>query len=410
MTIAEKILSAHSTHPVYAGEIAFCQVDRVMLHDANGPMAVEAFRSMGGIKVCDPDKFVFVMDHACPAPYERVSNLQAMLRNFAKEQGIRFFDGGEGVCHQVMIEKELVYSGDLVVGTDSHTCTYGAIGAFSTGMGATDVGVLLLTGGNWFRVPETIRVNLEGKLPYGSSAKDIILTVIGKIGAAGCNYRAVEFYGEYLESCTCAERLTIANMVVEMGAKAGFTCNEKFYIKADPDARYCKTITIPLEEVVPCVAKPHTVDNYAPVGEVEGTAIQAGFIGSCTNGRIEDLRVAAKIAKGRKFAEGVRVLVIPASKQVMLQAMDEGLVQTLMEAGAVFFTPGCGACVGTHGGVPADGETVISTTNRNFKGRMGNNAASIYLASPETVTVSCLKGEITDPVMYLCQECGGKKQ
>ncbi len=397
MTIAEKILSEHCGKPVYANEICFCRVDKMMAHDANGPMAVRAFQRMGGEKVCNPEGIFFIMDHACPAPYERVANLQKMLRTFAAEQGITWYEAGEGVCHQLMVEQGHVKAGELVLGTDSHTCTYGAVGAFSTGVGATDMGVAMRTGKNWFKVPQTIRVNLEGQLPAGSSAKDIILTVIGRITASGANYKSVEFYGDYLENCTLADRMCIANMVVEMGGKCGFTCWKGLGIAADPDASYCETVTIDLSQVVPCVAKPHMVDLYAPVSEVAGTPIQVACLGSCTNGRIEDLRIAADILRGKHVAPGVRLIVTPASRDVMLQALREGVVETLTLAGAVFFTQGCGVCVGTHGGVPADGEVAISTANRNFKGRMGNSKAFIYLASPETVAASCLTGVITDP-------------
>ena len=396
-TVAEKILSAHSGNDVYAGDICFCEIDRMMAHDANGPMAVQAFRNMGGKKVCDPRKIFFIMDHACPAPYERAANLQKMLRDFAAEQGIAFYEAGEGVCHQLMIERGHAHAGELILGTDSHTCTYGAVGAFATGVGATDMGASMLTGRNWFKVPETIKVVLKGALKPGCSAKDIILTVIGRIGAAGANYKSVEFYGEYLDRCPLADRMTIANMVVEMGGKCGFLCFSGMEPKADPDAVYAAEWEINLEEVVPCVAKPHMVDNYAPVTEVEGTKIDVAFLGSCTNGRIEDLRIAARMLKGRHVAPGVRLIVTPASREVMLLAMREGIAEELMQAGAIFFTQGCGACVGTHGGVPADGEVALSTANRNFKGRMGNSKAFIYLASPETVAASVLTGVITDP-------------
>ncbi len=401
MTIAEKILSSHGSRKVYAGDITFCTVDKMMAHDANGPMAVQAFKSLGGTKVCDPEKIIFIMDHVCPAPYERAANLHSLLRDFAKEQGILFYEGGEGVCHQLMIEKNHVEAGELVLGTDSHTCTYGAVGAFATGVGATDMGVAMYTGQNWFKVPATIRVNLRGSLPPGSSAKDVILTVIGKIGASGANYKSVEFYGEYIDQCCLADRMTIANMVVEMGGKCGYICGKDLEIQADPDAEYCQIVEVDLEEVVPCVAKPHMVDNYAPIGEVEGIPVQEVFLGSCTNGRIEDLRIAARLLENHSVVPGVRMIVTPASRDIMIQAVKEGIVETLLRAGAVFFTQGCGVCVGSHGGVPADGEVAISTANRNFKGRMGNNKAQIYLASPQTVTASAIEGRITDPRKYL---------
>lgn len=400
-TIAEKILSKHGDANVYAGDIIFCKIDKMMANDANGPMAIRAFQNLGGTRVCYPEKIFFMMDHVCPAPYERAANLHALLRNFAKDQGISFYESGEGVSHQLMIEKGLVEEGDLVLGTDSHTCTYGAVGAFATGVGATDMGVALYSGKNWFKVPETIKINLLGELPKGSSAKDVILTVIGRIGAAGANYKSIEFYGDYLDQCCLADRMTIANMIVEMGAKCGYICTSDMKLRADVDAAYCEVVDISLSSVVPCVAKPHLVDNYAPVAEVEGIPIQEAFLGSCTNGRIEDLRVAAQILAGRHVAENVRLIVTPASSDVMIRAAKEGLIEILLTAGASFFTPGCGACVGSHGGVPADGETAISTANRNFKGRMGNNKASIYLASPETVAVSALTGKITDPRKYL---------
>lgn len=396
-TIAEKILSQKSGAPAYAGDIVFCQIDQMMAHDANGPLAIRAFQSMGGTQLHDPDKVHFIMDHATPPPNERIANLQQMMRTFAKEQGVDFVEGGEGVCHQIMMERGYVHPGDLVIGTDSHTCTYGAAGAFATGVGATDMGVALLTGVNWFRVPQTIKINLVGTLPGNCTAKDIILYIIGTMTASGGNYLAFEFYGDYLDQCTMADRMTIANMVVEMGGKAGFLCHKGLGISADPEAKYLRQLDIDLSQIAPGAAKPHTVDNYTSVESLVGTPFQFAFLGSCTNGRIEDLRQAAEILRGKHIAPGVRLMVIPASKTVMLQAAKEGIVADLMEAGAFFFTPGCGACVGTHGGILADGEVAISTANRNFKGRMGNNKGFIYLVSPKTLAVSCLHGTITLP-------------
>lgn len=396
-TIAEKILSEKSGQDARPGQIVFCKIDQMMAHDANGPLAVRAFQNLGGTRLNAPERVHFIMDHATPPPNERIANLQMMLRNFAAEQGADFIEGGEGVCHQLMMEREYVHAGDIVIGTDSHTCTYGAIGAFATGVGATDMGAAFLTGMNWFKVPETIRIVYEGNLPANCTAKDVILYTIGRVTAAGGNYRAFEFYGEYLENCTAADRMTIANMVVEMGGKVGFICHPGLGISADEGAFYLETITIDLTKIKPGTAKPHTVDNYAPVEEIAGMPFQMAFLGSCTNGRIEDLREAADILRGRHVADGVRLMVIPASKNVMLQAIKEGLVSDLMEAGAFFFTPGCGACVGTHGGVLGDGEVAISTANRNFKGRMGNNKAFIYLVSPKTLAVSCLTGKVTVP-------------
>ena len=403
MTISEKILSEHAGKPSRAGEIVLCSIDHIMMHDANGPLAVRAFEQMSGIKVFDAERVSIVFDHCSPAPNEKTSNLQLSLSEFAKKQGVRVFDWGRGVCHQLMIESGLVKEGDLVLGTDSHTCSYGALGAFATGVGATDIAAALITGKSWFRVPETIKIVLTGKLQPGCSAKDIILTLIGRIGAAGGNYKAFEFYGQYVAECATADRITIANMVVEMGGKNCFLCTNQMKIAADPDAEYEKTIELGLEEVVPCVAKPHAVDNYAPVHEVAGQAFQYAFLGSCTNGRIEDLRAAESILRGKAVAEGVRLLIVPASEKVLLQAMEEGIAQSLMRAGGVFFTPGCAACVGTHGGVPRNGEKVLSTANRNFYGRMGNKQSEIFLSSPITLAVSCLHGRITDPREYFAE-------
>lgn len=399
-TIAEKILQKHSLDPgkpVKSGDILFCSVDFLMSHDATAPMALRAFENMGGTKVFDPSKMVLILDHATPAPYERIANLQSMMREFAREQGIMFIEGGEGVCHQIVVEKEFLQPGDLALGTDSHTCTYGALGVFATGVGSTDMAAAMYTGKSWFKVPETIRVNLKGTLQRGCSAKDVILKTVGDIGADGANYRSMEFYGEWIDRASLSERLTLANMVVEMGAKCGFPCGPDLGISADADARYLMDVEIDLDALEPMVARPHAVDDVCPVSEVRDVVIHQAFLGSCTNGRIEDLREAAGILKGKKIAEGVRLIIAPASRQVMLQAMEEGVLATLIEAGGAVFTPGCGVCVGTHGGVPADGEVVLSSSNRNFKGRMGNNKALIYLASPLTIAASVITGRITDP-------------
>lgn len=396
-TLAERILSAHAEQPVRAGDIALCRVDFLMAHDANGPMAVRAFKAMGGTRVFDPGRMAFIMDHACPAPYERIANLQQSLRVFAAEQGTHFFEAGEGVCHQLMVESGFVRPGDLVLGTDSHTCTYGALGALATGVGATDMAVAMFTGENWFKVPHTLRIELAGAPAFPCSAKDVVLHVIGRIGADGANYHALEWYGEWLDAISPAERLVLANMMVEAGAKCGFICHSGLGIEADADADYLERIRVDLTDLTPCVARPHTVDAVCPVSQVAGRPFQQAVLGSCTNGRIEDLRVAAAFLRGRTVAPGVRLLVVPASRNVLLQAMDEGIAAELVRAGAVLFTPGCGVCVGTHGGVPADGEVVLATTNRNFKGRMGNPRAEIYLVSPATLAASALTGVITDP-------------
>lgn len=396
-TIAEKIIGNHAGYEVCAGEIALCSIDLVMMHDANGPLAVRAFREMGGENVFDPEKVVVVFDHCTPPSNEKLSNIHAFLRSFVKEQNVHFYEGGRGVCHQLVAESGWASPGSLIVGSDSHTCTYGACGTLSTGLGATDIATALLTGKLWFKVPKTLRVNLKGLLPSMCDAKDIILYTIGTLGADGCNYASVEFYGEYLEHCTEANRLTITNMVVEMGAKCGFTCHSKLGVQADPDAEYFKTVEIDLTTLEPVIAKPHTVDNMCFIQEVEGIPIQQAVLGSCTNGRYEDLEQAAMILKGHHIDPGVRLLVYPASETVLRRAAASGILIDLIDAGATICTPSCGVCVGTLGGVPADGENVISTTNRNFKGRMGNNKAKIYLASPQTVAASALAGRIADP-------------
>lgn len=400
-TIAEKILSNHSGKDAFANDVVLCEVDRVMMHDANGPLAVRSFRNMGGEKVWDPEKVVVIFDHCCPPANEKLANIHAFMREFVNQQGVIFYEGGRGVCHQLMVEEGLVEPGNLVVGTDSHTCTYGAVGSLSTGLGATDIATILKGGKLWFRVPETIKVVLKGDLPKGCSSKDIILTVIGTLGADGANYLSVEFYGEYLEKVSRAQHLTMTNMLVEMGAKCGFTCHSGLGIQADPDAVYRKIVEIDLNKIIPVVAKPHTVDNVCPVSEVEGIPIQMAVIGSCTNGRLEDFATAAKLLEGRHIAPGMRMLALPASEGILKAMSETGILTTLINAGVTICTPGCGVCVGTLGGVPADNENVISSTNRNFKGRMGNNKASIYLASPETVTVSAITGRITDPGSYM---------
>jgi 3-isopropylmalate/(R)-2-methylmalate dehydratase large subunit len=300
-----------------------------------------------------------------------------------------------------MVESGLVKPGSLVIGSDSHTCTYGAVGSFSTGLGATDIAVAMMTGKLWFRVPQTIRVRLRGELPAMCGAKDIILYTIGHLGADGGNYLSVEFEGDYFERSSQSQHLTIANMLVEMGAKCGFTYHSRLGIQADADAVYQREVEIDLSVIEPVVAKPHTVDNTCPVSEAEGVVVQQAVLGSCTNGRLEDLEAAARILRGKHICNTVRLLVLPASAAVLRQAAASNVLIELIDAGATICTPGCGVCVGTLGGVPADGEVVVSSTNRNFKGRMGNNKAQIYLASPETVAASALTGKITDPRRFL---------
>jgi len=414
-TISEKILSAHSGQDAKAGDIVIATLDFIMGQDGTSGIIVDSFNQMGGKKMADPSKFVICIDHSAPSPNEGVSAIHKKIRDFTKAQGNLLYDIGCGVCHQLLPEQGLVVPGDLVIGADSHTCTYGAINVFATGMGSTDVAAGVISGKLWFKVPETIKVLYKGKLAKGVYSKDMILKLIGDIGADGATYQALEFYGETIDALSVDARFTISNMAIECGAKVGLMrADQKVldYVKihskkkpnpveADPDANYIKTFEVDVSKLEPMVAKPHTVDNVSSVKEVEGTPIQQGYLGTCTNGRVEDLRIAASILKGKQVNPETRLIVAPASKQVLMDAMKEGIVQTLLEAGAVFVTPGCGPCVGTHNGVPSDGENVISTANRNFKGRMGNPNAFIYLASPATVAASMIEGKITDPRKYL---------
>ncbi len=410
-TIAEKILSQHSGREAYAGDIVIADIDYAMSQDGTTPLAIEAFRDMGVESVWNPDKISFVIDHSAPSPSQQVSNLHEMMREFAREQGINVYDIGCGVCHQLIPEQGHVVPGDLVVGADSHTCTYGALNVFSTGIGSTDIAAVYASGKLWFRVPKTIKINVEGELSRGVYSKDLILKIIGDLTADGATYMSAEFGGEAISSLSVEARMTVSNMAVEMGAKAGImeadskvmdyvrkhSGREPNTVKADRDASYSREINLDASDLEPVVAKPHRVDNVVPLSDVEGLEIAEAYLGTCTNGRLEDLRIAAGILDGARVGDGVKFIVAPASRQVYLDAINEGLIQSLVRCGAAVVTPGCGPCVGTHNGVPADGENVISTANRNFKGRMGNPEAFIYLASPATVAASAIKGEITDP-------------
>lgn len=413
-TISEKILGRHSGREVSAGEIVIADIDFAMGHDGTSVLNIEAFHRMDGEQVYAADRTIMVIDHGAPSPAEGVSAQHQIMRTFAKEQGLRLYDIGEGICHQLVLERGHVVPGDLVIGSDSHTCTYGALNAFATGVGSTDLAAVMLTGKLWLRVPETIQLRLRGTLPPVVCAKDLILYLIGDIGAAGANYATVEYVGEAVTSLSMESRFVLTNMAIEMGAKAGLMESDTRALEwigahsnkrpqpvyADADAVYREVREYDVTNLEPQVAKPHAVDEVSPVGEVEGTEIQQAFLGTCTGGRMEDLRLAVETLAGRRVHPDVRFIVAPASKRILLQAMQEGIVQALMEAGAAVITPGCGPCVGSHGGVPADGENVISTANRNFKGRMGNSKAFIYLASPATVAASALEGRICDPRKY----------
>ena len=377
---------------------------------------IDAIADMGAESVFDPQRVAMVMDHSCPSPLEGVSAIHAKMRAFGKKTGVHIYDWGCGVCHQLIPESGLITCGDLVVGCDSHTCTYGALNVFSTGVGSTDGAAAMVSGKLWFKVPETVRVIFSGHLPRGVFAKDMILRLAGLIGVDGATYQALEFSGSAIEALSVDERMTISNMAIEVGAKAGLMeADDKTIawlaahgvkrpprpVSSDPDAIFCRDIEIDVSKLVPQVAKPHAVGNNAQIDEVAGTPIAEGYIGTCTNGRIEDFAVAASILEGRHIHPDCRLVVAPASKDIYLDAMDKGYIQTFVKAGACVVTPGCGPCVGTHNGVPSNGENVISTANRNFKGRMGNSDAFIYLGSPATVAASVLNACITDPREYL---------
>jgi 3-isopropylmalate/(R)-2-methylmalate dehydratase large subunit len=415
-TLAEKILSEKAGKDVKPGEIIIIPVDVAMVQDGTGPLTVEMVRKLMGKDVAkNPEKTLIVIDHASPSPRKELSNMQSILREYVRNTGSRIADVGYGICHQVLVE-EFVNPGDIVVGADSHTCTSGALAAFATGMGSTDVAVAFALGKTWFRVPETIKFEIKGKFPHGVFAKDLILHIIGLIGADGATYKAMEFGGETIENLTMDSRFTLSNMAVEAGAKVGLISSDEITkeyleslgrgekwkpIKPDPDAKYERVIEIDVSKLEPVVAAPHTVDNVKPVKEVEGITIHQAFLGTCTNSRIEDWRIAAQLLKGRRVNPNVRFLVLPASRRVYLQALKEGLVETLLEAGAAIGSPGCGPCPGVHWGAPADNEVSITTMNRNFKGRMGNPESYVYLASPATVVASALEGKITDPRKYI---------
>ncbi len=413
-TIAEKILSRHSGQDAKAGDIVIADIDFCMGQDGTSGVAIDVFKKMNIAKVFDPSKIAIIIDHSSPSPNEGVSAIHKKIREFTKAQNIKLYDIGCGVCHQLLPEQGHVTAGDLVIGADSHTCTYGAINAFSTGVGSTDFAAVMASGKLWFKVPQSVKYSFKNKLPKGSFSKDLILYLIGKISADGATYLSAEFTGDAIDELSIDERFTISNMAIEFGAKAGIMRPDKKameWIKqhskktptpteADNDAKYLNVMEIDASKIGPQVAKPHKVDNVSPIEEVEGTAIQQGFIGTCTNGRVNDFEAAAKILKGKKISKDSRLILAPASKDILMELIKKGIFQSLVESGGTFVTPGCGPCVGTHNGVPSDGENVISTANRNFKGRMGNTNAFIYLGSPATVAASVLNGKITDPRKY----------
>lgn len=410
-TLAEKILSQKSGSDARAGDIVIAMVDLVFVQDTTGPLTVRQFQTSGFEKLANSSKTVLFIDHAAPSPNLELSADHILLRNFARQTGCLIHDVGDGICHQLVAES-LAKPGDVIVGADSHTVTAGALGAFATGMGSSDVAIVFGLGKTWFRIPESIKITVSGDFQKGVSAKDLILYLIGKLGADGATYKALEFNGDTIEKMPASKRITIANMAVEAGAKVGLFASDKITqkylvaegrgkdyqpISPDADAVYEQTISIDAAKLEPMVAKPHTVDNTAPARELKGTKIQQVFIGTCTNGRLEDIAIAAKILKGKKCHPETRLIVGPASKKVLLAAMKAGYIQMLVEAGAAILPPGCGPCLGLHQGVLGKGESCLSTANRNFKGRMGNPEAFIYLGSPATAAATAIAGEITDP-------------
>ena len=414
-TIAEKIISKHAGHDVKAGELCIAKVDVAAVQDGTGPLTVQEFRKIGKKELAHPDRTILFIDHAAPSPRKELSNTHMILREFAKETGAVMSDTGAGVCHQRLVET-FVNPGEILVGADSHTCTSGALGAFATGMGSTDIAVAMALGKTWMKVPSSFKIEVNGEFQKGVYAKDLILHLIGLIGADGATYRALEFSGSTIENMSMADRFTVANMAVEAGAKAGlFKTDEKTkaYLKEhgredkfreiypDDDAVYERVIEIDASKIEPVVSCPHTVDNTKPTKELGDIKLNQVFIGTCTNGRIEDLRIAASILKGKKVNQDVRLIVVPASKDVYLKALEEGLLKIFVEAGASVLAPGCGPCVGVHAGILGDGEVCLATQNRNFQGRMGNTKGFIYLASPATAAVSAITGYITDPRVTL---------
>jgi len=423
MNITEKILArASGKTSVRPGEIVDANVDMIMVHDLTGPLAVEAFNKIGVKHVWDNQKAVIILDHQVPAESVKAAELHKMMRRFAKEQNIRLYDVGKGgICHQVMPEKGYVLPSTVIVGADSHTCTYGAFGAFATGIGSTEAAAVFATGKIWLKVPEAVRINVNGEFQKYATPKDLVLHIISKVRADGAIYKSVEFAGPTIRGMSVAGRMTLCNMSVEMGAKNGIIepdeITRKFLegrtakalvpfesIKSDADAAYEKIIDIDVAGLTPQVACPSSVDNVKPASELSSVQVEQAFIGSCTNGRIEDLRLAAQIIKGKKVKDGVRALVIPASKEVYAQALKEGLIEIFTDAGALVCGSTCGPCLGGHIGLLASGEVCVSTSNRNFIGRMGSTEASVYLASPATVAASAITGRITDP-----QELEGSK-
>ena len=410
LTVIEKIIRNNIGKDVKAGEIVTVNVDRVMIHDIFIPFVAAKFEEMGFKKLWDADKVVLIYDHLVPASQVDDTRHFKVGNEFVKKYGMKNIHRADGICHQLMTEAGYVKPGNIVFGTDSHTTTYGCVGAFSSGIGYTEMASILGTGTMWVKVPETIKVNITGKLPENVMAKDIILKLIGDLGADGATYKALEFAGDTIENMTVASRMSMSNMAIEAGAKCAlFTPDEKTAeyceitltdkekdLVGDEDAVYCRTINYKAEDFVPVMACPSNVDNVKPVLELKGTKIDQVFIGSCTNGRLEDLMEAAKILKGKKVAPFVKLIVTPASRKIYTQALENGTMDILAKAGAIITHPSCGLCCGRTGGILTDGEKVVATNNRNFLGRMGTSKVGIYLASPKTAAACAVAGEIVE--------------
>ena len=414
MTMTEKILAAHAgKESVSPGEIIQVRVDLALANDITAPLAIRVFEEMGAREVFDREKVVLVPDHFVPNKDISSAQQSAIMRKFAKSHAIKhYFEQGQaGIEHVIIPEKGLAVPGDLIIGADSHTCTYGALGAFSAGVGSTDLGVIMATGETWLKVPECIKVVYEGERQPWVEGKDLILYTIGQLGVEGATYRTLEFTGNAVEKLSMEQRLTMANMAVEAGAKNGIfaaddtarsflanrTDREGIYYDSDPDASYEKTLFINVSEIPPQIAAPHSPDNVKPVSEFTNVPIDQAFIGSCTNGRLEDLRTSAEILKGRSVAEGVRLIVIPGSPRIYREALREGIIESLVDAGAVIGPPCCGPCLGGHMGILAEGERAVSTTNRNFVGRMGHPKSEVYLSNPAVAAASAILGRIASP-------------
>lgn len=410
-TIIQKIIKNNTGIDAKAGDIVTVNVDRVMIHDIFIPFVASKFEEMGFTKIWNPDKAVLIYDHLVPASQIDDTRHFRIGNEFVEKYGMKNIHRADGICHQLMTEAGYVKPGDVVFGTDSHTTTYGCVGAFSSGIGYTEMASILGTGTLWIKVPETIKVNITGRLPNNVMAKDIILRLIGDLGADGATYKALEFTGDTVANMTVASRMSMSNMAVEAGAKCALFspdektaeyCNIKLTDKeralvGDSDAQYCQVINYRAEDFVPVMACPSNVDNVKPVSELAGKEIDQVFIGSCTNGRLEDLMAAAEILKGKHVAPFVKLIVTPASRTIYRQAVENGTMAILAEAGAIITHPSCGLCCGRTGGILTDGETVVATNNRNFLGRMGTSKVQIYLASPKSAAAAAITGKITVP-------------